>query len=101
MPRISRNLATAIVLLTFAAIPSSAHAATRACSNQTGADVVTTRNTSCSEARKLIRLWVQGVRRDNRYNRNVARWRAAIAPRASKATRWCVAKDPASVFPGT
>lgn len=49
------------------------------CANVPGGDVVSATATTCREAHKVIRLWVVGVRRDGRANRQIFRWRCRIS----------------------
>lgn len=79
------KLALTLLVVTgaFAATLHSAPEAlakTRMCANAPGGDVVSARNTTCAEAHKLMRLWVAGVRRDDRYDRTVAKWSCRNRP---------------------
>ena len=48
-----------------------AHASSRMCANTYGGDVVrATNNLSCSNARRIVRAWAVGYRRDGRVDRS-------------------------------
>ena len=59
------------------AIPrvAAAHAATRACSNTYGGDVIQTRNVRCRKAHRIVRTWARRYKRDEKVNRRVLRFR--------------------------
>ena len=62
------------------AFAAPAEARSRSCSNAPGADVIGTTGVTCRAAHRVVRVWLRGVRLDDRYNQTVLGFRCRNRP---------------------